>query len=493
MSNIGSSSNPSANNRRFGDKVSIPRQWLSFAGDCAPLRKYLASRSYGSGWAPLKFVDALFRGYGQVVFANNPISGVLIFISLTVADPLVSAAGLLTASVGLLGSIVILPQPPEILSQGVTVFNSLLIGLITTGTLPTHYGLTLETWHWFSMIIAATTSVYVESALGNILGSLCRFPLPYLTVPFNIVQQLLFLTVISITTLNATDTPPIATHHMTSQPPLLVPSSLISIERLRQVPVDTTQPTLLSNLNALKETSPPGILIDGSTTDTDIFFGDVLEDHTTHTDTLSTQHIAVTPSEAADFEDNFPYGQIVSKSTQETVREYDRNANVRLDSKLTVTDSESIQTFTIGANDFEQKETSVTTLAPDHKQFALTESSQNASNSHLQPNSASSVHNNVELMQDAHSYTEGEVYETGDHQSIASIVMDSTTSEMTPLFSTSRTSNFNEDDVLLAEETVTIRLKRSISLEATERNPLTPHQNASFGIVEPVVDWGGVS
>lgn len=335
-------------------------------------------------------------------------------------------------------------------------------------------------------------SVYVESALGNILGSLCRFPLPYLTVPFNIVQQLLFLTVISITTLNARDTPPIATHHMTSQPPPLVPSSLISIDRLRQVPVDTTQPTLLSNLNALKGTSPPGILIDGSTTDTDTFFGDVLEDHTIHTDTLSAQYVAVTPGEAADFKDNFPYGQIMSKSTQETVREYDRNANVRVDFKLTVTEPESIQTFAIGANDFVQKETSVTTLAPDHKQFTLTESSQNARNSHVQPNSASSVQSNVELMQDAQSYTEGD-YEAGNHQSTASIVMDSSTSEMTPLFSTSTTSDFNEDDVLLGEETVTIRLKRSISLEATERNSLTPHQNASIGIMEPVVDWGGVS
>lgn len=43
----------------------------------------------------------------QVVFANNPISGILIFMVLTVADPLVSAAGLLTASVGLLVSIMV--------------------------------------------------------------------------------------------------------------------------------------------------------------------------------------------------------------------------------------------------------------------------------------------------------------------------------------------------------------------------------------------------
>lgn len=43
----------------------------------------------------------------QVVLANNPISGVIIFIALTVANPLVSGAGLLTASVGLLVSIMV--------------------------------------------------------------------------------------------------------------------------------------------------------------------------------------------------------------------------------------------------------------------------------------------------------------------------------------------------------------------------------------------------
>lgn len=45
--------------------------------------------------------------FPQVIFANNPISGILIFMALTVADPLMSAAGLLTACVGLLVSIVV--------------------------------------------------------------------------------------------------------------------------------------------------------------------------------------------------------------------------------------------------------------------------------------------------------------------------------------------------------------------------------------------------
>jgi hypothetical protein len=277
---------------------------------------------------------------------------------------------------------------------------------------------------------------------------------------------------------------------MTSQPPTLVPSSLISIDRLRQLPDAVTQPPLLLNLNALKETSPPGILIDGTTTDTNIFLEDVLEDHVVPTHTLSIQHIAVKPSEAVDFEDSFQYGQTMSKSTQETVTEYDRHVNVRFDTKLTVIESESVRTFTIGADDFEQKETSVTALASDHKHLAPTESLQNASNSHLLPNSekinsTSSVENNLELLHDTYDYTEGEAYN-------ASSAVDSSTSEMSPLPSTNTTSDFNEDDVL-GEEPVTIRLKRSVSLEATQQNSLTPHQNASFDIMELVVDWGGVS
>jgi hypothetical protein len=201
----------------------------------------------------------------------------------------------------------------------------------------------------------------------------------------------------------------------------------------------------------------------------------------------------VKPSEAVDFEDSFQEGQTISKSTQETFKEYDRNANVGVHSKLTVSESESIQTFTIGVDGFEQKDTSVTTLTPDHKKFAPTESLQNASNSRLQPNSSSYVQSNLELMHDAYNYTEGVDYDAGIHQSIASNALDTSTTEMAPLYSTSTTSDFNEDYVLLDEETVTIRLKRSVSLEATQRNSLTPHQNASFDIMEPVVDWGGVS
>ncbi|XP_069674816.1 uncharacterized protein [Periplaneta americana] len=241
-------------NRRFRDKVS--KQWLAFAGNCEPVKKYLAKRSYNSSWAPLKFLDALFRGYGQVVFANNPFSGFLIFIAITVADPLISASALLTSSVALLTSIIVVPQSPEMISEGLTVFNSLLIGQITASLLPAHYGLDLEGWHWIFMIIASIICVYVTSAFANILGAISQYPLPVLTVPFNIVQPLLFLVILNVNTINSNESALVTPHHVTLQSEPLGLSSIISVDifnRTSHATTDISLPAALVSDHARKD------------------------------------------------------------------------------------------------------------------------------------------------------------------------------------------------------------------------------------------------
>nr|CAD7579420.1 unnamed protein product [Timema californicum] len=78
---------PQANkkrNRRFGNKNT--GTWLSYVGDCHQLTEFLSKKRFDSLWGPIKFLDALLRGYGQVVFANNPVSGLLIAVVLTVAN-----------------------------------------------------------------------------------------------------------------------------------------------------------------------------------------------------------------------------------------------------------------------------------------------------------------------------------------------------------------------------------------------------------------------
>jgi hypothetical protein len=295
-----------------------------------------------------------------------------------------------------------------------------------------------------------------------------------------------------MSTLSASDTSSIATHHMTSQPPPLVPSSLISIERLRHLPDASTQSSHLLNLNTITDTNlPASVLIDDVTTDTGTFAGHVAEDHAIDTLALSVQRTVMDPTDATDLEDAFQNSQTMNKRTYERVTEDYRNANIRVDSKISVSESASIETFTIGANNSEQKASSVTTIVPEDKQLAPTDSVEGISNSHLQPYSeymhpSSSVPNNLQLMHDTHIYTEGE----GRTQSSA---MDSATSEVTPLQSTLTTSDFSEDDVLPNEDTVTMRLKRSVFSEATQQNTMPPHQNDSFDVMETVVDWGGVS
>jgi hypothetical protein len=148
--------------------------------------------------------------------------------------------------------------------------------------------------------------------------------LPFLTVPFNIVQQTLFLTVISVTSLNTRDALPVVTHHVTSQPQPLVPASLISVEMLRHFPDAVTEPQLL-DWTALEDPSARGIL---------------------------------------DSEDAFQDSPTTSKSTRQPVTEYDRKANVLFS---TVRGLQSALRATRAGSDFEQKAPSVSTLTPHRR------------------------------------------------------------------------------------------------------------------------------
>ncbi|XP_063216817.1 uncharacterized protein LOC134527800 [Bacillus rossius redtenbacheri] len=181
-------------NRRFPAQVSKD-EWLSYMGNCQQLTDYLAKKPFKSAWFPVKFIDALLRGYGQVVFANNPLSGALIAVALTIASPQASLAGLAAACVGLLVSLA-LKQSPAAICAGLTVYNPLLTGLVTASTLPSMYSLQMDPLLWLFMLAAAALSVYVTSAVSSLLHSLGPYPVPCFTVPFNLAQLLLFASLV---------------------------------------------------------------------------------------------------------------------------------------------------------------------------------------------------------------------------------------------------------------------------------------------------------
>lgn len=326
--------------------------------------------------------------------------------------------------------------------------------------------------------------MYVVSAFSNILESLCRFPLPYLTVPFNVVQPLLFLTVININTLNTSDVSAMTTHHMatTSQPPPLVPSALGDIDRLGQLPHATTHPPELFFLNVLQEASP-----DDVTTHRNTVVEEISGHQVGHAHAVNLQHVTVKACEDSDFHNSLYFGRTMNKRTFEAATKSDKDLNMGDGFRPTVDESEYVQTVTMGTEeDFHQKETSVTVMVPEHKQPAPAESQLGPGYENI-----NSIYSVTKSLRDGHNHeTEGEVHDVGINLSIASDVMDySLTTETPPLHSTHTASDLNEEDIAPDEDTVTVRVKRSDSLEATLRNSLPPHQNS----MEPSVDWGGVS
>ena len=339
----------------------------------------------------------------------------------------------------------------------------------------------------------------MESALGNVLGSVCRYPLPYLTVPFNIVQPLLFLTVINIGTHNNSDTLSAATLHVTSQHPPLIPSSLISNDRLNPLADSMPQPSLLLQLNALKEINTAGPSLYGLTTHRNTFIGEISEDATRHTDKLNLQNTTGKPNNNLEIQNTFQYDETMSNSSLHRNKESDRNVHTIENSTRTVRESQSGRSIRMVEDVDQQNDTSVTAMAPESKQSAPTESASNPSNSHLQPdykerNPSHSADNAVGLPRDIPNYeSEGEANGMAIAFSIVPGDSDLTAPGISQLHSASIAGDFKEENMSPNEGPLTIRVKRSNSLEAAQQNSLPLHQNASFDIMEPVVNWGGVS
>ena len=335
--------------------------------------------------------------------------------------------------------------------------------------------------------------------MGNILGTLCRFPLPYLTVPFNIVQSLLFLTVISINSHNNNDTLSVTTFHVTSQPPPLIPFSLISIDTLNPLADSTPQPPLLLQLIAVKEMKTTATSLYEFTTHRNAFIGEISEDKIRHTNKLNLQSTTVKSNNNLVIQNSFQYGETISNNTLKRNTESDRDLEVRENSTRTVRESQSSRSIRMATDVDQQNETSETAMIPESKQSAPTESASKPNNSHLQPNyedrnPSHSAENVVELPRDILIYeSEGEGNGLGITFSTVPSDLDLTSPGMSQLHSTNIAGDFREENMSPNEGPLAIRIKRSNPLKTAQQNALPLHQNASFDNMEPLVDWGGVS
>nr|XP_050860601.1 urea transporter 2-like isoform X4 [Vespula vulgaris] len=128
-------------------------------GDFVLLKKFLAEKNKPI-WIPLQLLDALLRGYGQVAFANNPLSGLLIVIALGATAPKILAFSAATGFLGLLLSM-LMKDSQHVIENGLTVLNPLLIGALSCGLVPNFYG-EFDAFSYLLILIGTIIS-FVES------------------------------------------------------------------------------------------------------------------------------------------------------------------------------------------------------------------------------------------------------------------------------------------------------------------------------------------
>ena len=152
----------------------------------------------------LRFVDVNLRGIGQVMFQDNPLSGLLFFIaigwgSLAAGVPQVAIGGLVAVAVATLTAHW-LRVDESALRAGLYGFNAYLVGL----ALPTF--MAPSTTMWAYVVLGAAVSVVVTLALANVLKT---WSVSALTAPFVLTAWLLLAATHAFSGLDGGALPPV--------------------------------------------------------------------------------------------------------------------------------------------------------------------------------------------------------------------------------------------------------------------------------------------
>ncbi|XP_027626062.1 urea transporter 2 isoform X1 [Tupaia chinensis] len=130
-----------------------------------------------------QFLDWVLRGTSQVMFVNNPLSGILIIAGLFVQNPWWAISGCLGTIVSTLTAL-ILSQDRSAIAAGLHGYNGILVGLLMAvfSDKGDYYW-----WLLLPVIVMSMTCPILSSALGTIFS---KWDLPVFTLPFNIAVTL---------------------------------------------------------------------------------------------------------------------------------------------------------------------------------------------------------------------------------------------------------------------------------------------------------------
>jgi urea transporter len=154
---------------------------------------------------PLRFVDVTLRGIGQVMFQDNPLSGLLFFIAIGWGSyasgvPQVAVGGCVAVVASTLAAYWLRVDEAS-LKAGLYGFNAYLVGLaLATFMAP-------STTMWVYVVLGGAVSVVVMLAISNVFKT---WSVSALTAPFVLTAWLLLLATNLFSGLDGGALPPVA-------------------------------------------------------------------------------------------------------------------------------------------------------------------------------------------------------------------------------------------------------------------------------------------
>jgi urea transporter len=185
----------------------------------APQRVARAWTSLAQQNPVVAVVDALLRGTGQVMFQNNPLTGLLFLVGIFVNSPTLGVAALVGLSASTLAAW-LLGADRVLLRNGLFGFNGILTGIGLAFFLEPNPAL------FAYIVLGGAVSSVVMLALATLLGA---WDVPALTAPFVLVTWLLLFAVYQFAVLDPTER---------IAPAALDPAARVQTE-LRELPTST--------------------------------------------------------------------------------------------------------------------------------------------------------------------------------------------------------------------------------------------------------------
>eukprot|EP00062_Callorhinchus_milii_P012233 gi/632959044/ref/XP_007895391.1/ PREDICTED: urea transporter 1-like [Callorhinchus milii] len=154
-------------------KDTVGKRLIYFTGNMKEFGKWIQAQPFG-----VQLLEWNLRGVSQVIFVNNPLSGMTILMALILQSPWVA----LTGAVGLLSSTLtslILSQDSEDIAAGRHGYNGMLVGILIA--LFSDKG----DWYWWLLIpscLMAASCTFIFSGLKSLFEP---WDLPVLAFPFN--------------------------------------------------------------------------------------------------------------------------------------------------------------------------------------------------------------------------------------------------------------------------------------------------------------------